>query len=166
MTGPTSICSKPSRICTRRASRDVGWRYTVLKPCRTCWRQRTTRPRVWRESSGYWGKCSKLLAGHRHEVAKLTLQPERDVLVLDECLEGGRSPFSFLSRHIEGLVKGADGPFEIRRSNWDAVLGQLLKRPGKLRENQDAVLFIDQWPLLRHEVHPVDDRVYQEYVVQ
>src|SRR3990172_4892833 len=63
--------------------------------------------------------------GRGEEVAELGLEPEGDVLLLDEVLEGGGALGPLFRGHREGAVEGADGAFEVCRRHREAVVGQL-----------------------------------------
>src|SRR3970040_3210704 len=127
----------------------MGWRlsasrWRARRRRRSCCGRRTIRWRGRRGCAGCWRRWSERSLSDGQQVAELALQPEGDVLLLDEPLEGGGAQAALVRRHRQGGPEGAHRALEVGRSDTECVLGELLVGAGELGEDEEAVALVDQ----------------------
>src|SRR3972149_1892663 len=110
------------------AGGSTGWRpppspWSVRRRRRSCYRPRTTGWRGRTGCAGCWGRWSERSLSHGQEIAELAFQPEGDVLLLDEPLEGGGAQTALVRGHGEGGAPGAHGALEVGGGGGEGVLG-------------------------------------------
>src|SRR3990172_7274090 len=125
----------------------MGWRlsasrWRARRRRRSCCGRRTIRWRARKGCAGCWGRCSERSLSDGQEIAELAFQPEGDVLLLDEPLEGGGAAAALVGGHGEGGAEGADAALEVRGGDAESVLGELLVGAGQIGENEDAVALV------------------------
>src|SRR3970040_1105034 len=127
----------------------MGWRlsasrWRARRRRRSCYGPRTIRWRARRGCAGCWGRWSERSLSDGQEITELALQPEGDVLLLDEPLEGGGAQTALVRGHGEGGAQGAHGALQVRRCHPQRVLRELLVGAGELGEDEDAVALVHQ----------------------
>src|SRR5262245_14708477 len=101
----------------------------------------------------------------RADVGQLLVYPVAGIPRGDGLREPPASPLPLAAIHRPRRVDRVVELLDVERVHRERVLPQLLVRAGVLRQDRHALALVDDRALLRHQVHAVEHRVYDQHVV-